>query len=81
MIYSLICFHIKINCLSFLLFIFTFVFLGLFKFPTKFFGILEISHLFSSFCLPFGVKRSEIVECLACGRHYTSKDASRHRKT
>ena len=73
----LIFFLVKNNWLISLLFLFTFIhFLRLFNSPyLKIWSILNLPFNFSL------LNRNERVACLECGRDYTHKDASRHRRT
>ena len=82
-IFILILFHVKNNWLISLLFLFTFIlFLRLFN--SSDLKIWYISNLpFNLFFLiemP-SLNRNERVACLECGREYTHKDASSHRRT
>ena len=79
----LIFFHVKNNCSRNLLFLFAFThFLSLFNFSLlKIWDILNLP--FFSLFLPIEMpllNRNKIIACLECGREYTCKDASRHRK-
>ena len=79
----LIFFHVKNKCFRNLLFLFTFThFLSLFNFSSlKIWDILNlpIFFLFLPIEMPLP-NRNKRIACLECGREYTRKDASRHRK-
>ena len=79
----LIFFHVKNNCSRNLLFLFTFThFLSLFNFSfLKTWDILNqpFFFLFLPIKMPL-LNRNKRNACLECGREYTRKDASRHRK-
>ena len=79
----LIFFIVKNNWLKSLLFLFNFIlFLRLFNSSyLKIWYILNLSFNFSVLFEMPSLNRSERVACLECGREYTHKDASRHRRT
>ena len=75
-------FHIENNCLRILLFLFTFIhFLRLFNISfLKVWDILNLPFFLFLFIEMPPLNRNERIGCLQCGREYTRKDASRHRK-
>ena len=76
-------FHLKNICLGGLRFLFTLTnSLKLFNsFIRKVWDILNLPFNLKFFLETSSLNRNERVACLECGREYTRKDASRHRRT